>query len=336
MKRLVAPVVGWRAVPVAAMLGLVLLGSAIRLVGLAAPDGRLDAEGTRMALAADGVLRHGLPRLPTGRVYPRGVVNSYAIAASFALIGRSDFAARLPSAIAGILLIPLLFLLGRAVVGPTVGLAAAAFVTLAEPLVEWSRSPWLPSIFLLLFCAAAYCCHRGFVRHQGRWQLAAAGVVCLALLSYEFGMLLLLALGLYLGARALRGDLRWHRGPSTWLTLALLGAGALLSGTLVLLLRVGTLAGPFSELGFYVTPGWEPRGLLYYLHRPLGDYPWLLAAAVLAVASSAGRRIAGVSFFGILLAVAILVPSFGIRVKQEERYVIAALPLVGLLGPPGS
>ena len=116
-----------------------------------------------MALAADGVLRHGLPRLPTGRVYSRGVVNSYAIAASFALIGRSDFAARLPSAIAGILLIPLLFLLGRAVVGPTVGLAAAGFVALAEPLVEWSRSPWLPSIFLLLFCAAAYCCHRGFV-----------------------------------------------------------------------------------------------------------------------------------------------------------------------------
>src|SRR5712691_2152933 len=120
------------------VLGLTLLAFWIRLPGLVAPDGSLNTDEARLALAADGVLQHGWPVLPSGRVYTRGLLNSYLMAPSFALLGRHDFAARLPSVVAGALLVPVVFLLGRALGGQLAGLAAAVFVTLAEPLVYYS------------------------------------------------------------------------------------------------------------------------------------------------------------------------------------------------------
>src|SRR5215210_5277178 len=66
-----------------ALLALTLFAGAIRVKGLDAPDGRMDTDETRLALATDGVLQTGLPVMPTGRIYTRGLLNSYLIAPSF-------------------------------------------------------------------------------------------------------------------------------------------------------------------------------------------------------------------------------------------------------------
>ena len=68
-----------------AVLALTLLAGAVRLAGLAAPDGRLSKDEARLALSADGVLSSGLPVMPSGRVYTRGLLNGYLIAPSFAI-----------------------------------------------------------------------------------------------------------------------------------------------------------------------------------------------------------------------------------------------------------
>ena len=52
--------------------------------------------------------------MPSCRVYTRGLLNAYLIGGSFALFGRHDFAARLPSVLAGTLLVPVVYLLGQA------------------------------------------------------------------------------------------------------------------------------------------------------------------------------------------------------------------------------
>src|SRR5215210_5885170 len=108
-----------------AVLVLTVMAGAVRLHGLGASDGRLTDDEARLGLAADGVLQTGLPTMPSGRVYTRGMLNSYLIAGSFGLLGRGDFAARLPSALAGTLLVPVVFLLGRALGGTGAGLAAS-------------------------------------------------------------------------------------------------------------------------------------------------------------------------------------------------------------------
>jgi 4-amino-4-deoxy-L-arabinose transferase-like glycosyltransferase len=318
------------------LLALTLLAGAIRVHGLAGPDGSLNTDEARLTLAAEGVQRTGLPVMPSGRIYTRGLLNGYLIAGSFALMGRSDFAARLPSVLAGALLVPVVFLLGRAVGGTAAGLAAAVFAVLSEPLVYYSRSAWLPSIFLLLFTLAVYCFYRGFVQRKGAWQVAGAGVFCLALLSYEFAVLLLGGLGIYLGLEAARGRLDWYRGRPTLLSLVLLAAGLLLLGALGLALRAGTLAGPLGEARAWFTPRLALNGMSYYLRVLVPDYIVLIGAGLLGLPMLARAPRKGVAFLLGLLALAFLVPSFVTQLQRSPRYVLPMLPLLAVLAAAGT
>ena len=312
------------------------MAGAIRLQGLAAPDGRLDKDEVKLALAADGILQRGLPVFPSGRLYTRGMLISYLIAPSFVLFGRHDFAARLPSALTGMLLVPAVFLLARRPGGVAAGLAAASFVAVAEPLVAWSRSAWMPSVFLLLFTLAAYACYRGFVERQPRWQVIGAVCFCLAALSYEFAVLLAGALGLYLGIRLLRGDRSWYLGRPTLIAAGLFAVGLALFVGLGLALRLGTLAGPLSEARGYIAPSATLRGAAFYLQGLLADYRMLVAVALLGLPFLLRARVAGASYLGILLAVAFLVPSVVIGRKYEPRYALAVLPLLAIVAAGGA
>jgi 4-amino-4-deoxy-L-arabinose transferase-like glycosyltransferase len=320
---------------VLALIVVLLTGLAfvIRYQGLDRRDGGLSTDEARLALAAQGVLTTGLPFLPSDRIYTRGLVTIYAMAPSIAAFGLHDWSARLPSVIAGALLVPAMFLLGRAVAGTVPGLAVAAFVALAEPLVDWSRQAWPPATFLLLFSLAAYASYRGFARDEPRWQpLAALGFLA-TLLAYELAMLLPLGLTLYLAGRLLRRDVGWWRGR--W-TLAALAIGALALGLLLVLglaLRSGSLAGSDAEFRHYFTPSLAPSGLRYYVQTLWGRY---LALLVLLVAGIVWCRLArrrlppGLGFVLALLAAALIVPLFIIQGKQEQQYGLAVVPLLGL------
>src|SRR5215217_5835286 len=158
----------------AALLVLVAMAVAVRLNGLDWRDGDLGTDEARLTLAAKGVLATGLPILPSGRLYTRGLVTAYATAPSIALFGVHDWSARLPGIVAGVLLVPAVFLLANAVAGTVPALAAAFLVVVSAPLVAWSRQAWPPATFLLLFTLTAYVGYRGFGRDEPRWQLLAA------------------------------------------------------------------------------------------------------------------------------------------------------------------
>jgi 4-amino-4-deoxy-L-arabinose transferase-like glycosyltransferase len=322
-----------------AVVALTGLAFWVRFAGLDRRDGDLTTDEARLALAAQGVMATGLPILPSDRIYTRGLVTTYAMVPSLAAFGLHDWSARLPSVIAGALLVPASFLLGRAVAGPIPGLALAAFVALAGPLVEWSRQAWPPATFLLLFTLATYASYRGFARDEPRWQPLAALGFLLTLLAYELAMLLPLGLGLYLAGRMLRRDLGWWQGR--W-TLAALAIGALSLGLLAVLglaLRAGSLAGSDAEFRHYFTPSLNPTGLRYYVQTLWGPYlPLLVIAAAGAVWSLLSRRTLppGLGFALSLLAAALIVPLFVIQGKQEQQYGLAVVPLLGLAGAAAS
>src|SRR5688572_25394695 len=156
-----------------AVLLLTVLALGARLNGLDWRDGDLSTDEARLALAAKGVIATGLPILPSDRLYTRGLVTIYATAPSLALFGIHDWSARLPSIVAGALLVPAVFLLAQSVAGTVPALAAAFFVVVAAPLVAWSRQAWRPATFLLLFTLTAYAAYRGFGRDEPRWQVLA-------------------------------------------------------------------------------------------------------------------------------------------------------------------
>lgn len=339
----------------AAVLALTLLAAGLRLTGLIGPDGYLSKDEVKLALAADGVLRDGVPVLPSGRLFTRGMLNSYLIAPSFGLLGRHDFAARLPSAVAGTLLVPSVFLLGRRLGGAAAGLAAGAFIALAYPLVVWSRSAWMPSVFVLLFTLSVYGCDRGFIERHPRWQVVGAASFCLAVLSYELAILLPVGLGLYLGSCLVRRDHGWYRGRLTLLAFGLLAIGVALFIALTVVSTAGTLTGPLGLARFYVTPSLSRNGLLYYLTEVFGDYRSLFFVSAAGLPLVALRQPGRTLYLVSLIAVAFLILGIVIRTKSQERYALFILPLLatvtaastthlahfvgrrlGLTGPPRS
>src|SRR3954469_10005792 len=117
-----------RALILAAVLLLSVLALAVRLNGLDWRDGYLSTDEARLTLAAKGVLATGLPILPSDRLYTRGLVTIYATAPSIALFGVHDWSARLPGIVAGVLLVPAVFLLAQAVAGSGPAILAGVFV----------------------------------------------------------------------------------------------------------------------------------------------------------------------------------------------------------------
>jgi predicted membrane-bound mannosyltransferase len=129
-------------VTAALVLVLTVLGLWIRLYGLQGWDGTLTVDEARLAMAARGVVETGLPKLPSGWVYTRGLLATYLTAPSLMLVGASDFAVRLPAGLAGAALIPVAFALGREVAGRVGGLFVAALLMGHPSFVVWSRQAW--------------------------------------------------------------------------------------------------------------------------------------------------------------------------------------------------
>jgi 4-amino-4-deoxy-L-arabinose transferase-like glycosyltransferase len=269
-------------------------------------------------------------------VYTRGLVNAYVMAPSLAVFGTHDFGARLPSALASALLIPLVFWFGRSVGGSAVGLLAAAPLVPLQPLVDWAHSAWLPSIFLLLLTLATYWCWLGLARGVGWAQVAGAGAFLLALLSSEFALHLPGACAVCLAGLWLSGDRRLLQRRASGVALGLLVAGLVGFVALALALRVGTLAGAGSEISQYFTPGLSLGPPRYYFDRLLSGLWPLLLVAIVGFPFAVRREPGAALLLGGLALLAYLAPSFVMQGKLEQRYAIAVLPPLALLGAWGS
>lgn len=110
------------------------------------------------ARAAQGILLRGVPsvkRLGEGFfLYERGRLHSYLVSASFELFGVSTLSARLPGILFGVMLIPVVYLLGKYTVNTRVGIYAASLVTLHPWTIATSRYTRFYAEFQTLFVLA--------------------------------------------------------------------------------------------------------------------------------------------------------------------------------------
>ncbi|HYN87073.1 MAG TPA: glycosyltransferase family 39 protein, partial [Ardenticatenaceae bacterium] len=130
------------------------------------------------------ILDLGVPIMPSGVLYTRGLLASYVEAAFLALFGFTPFVARLPNILFGLATIVAVYAVGRRQFGPRVGLIAAALTTLAPEAIIWSgRARFYAQLqlFVLLAAWAAYESISG--RRERHWLFAALFV--LALFSQE-------------------------------------------------------------------------------------------------------------------------------------------------------
>lgn len=187
-----------------ALLGVVLcVGTFVRFWNLGGPG--LHGDEETMAMAAMHIVQDGRPILPSGMFYPRGLSELYLMAASVRIFGESEWALRLPSALAGIAMIYLCYVAGRRFLRPQWNLALAATVAVLPELIEYSQTARM-YIFMLACIPGALACLFAWERN-GRigWLI---GAVLLLIVGIELHALAVTCALLFLMPGLLQGDQR--------------------------------------------------------------------------------------------------------------------------------
>lgn len=319
-----------------------------------------------VALVAGGVLRFrglGLPSLwtdelvswwaasaaTTGQVLSRVTtcmatppLSSVAQHVSLGMFGESEWALRLPSAVAGVLTIPLIFLAGWRMFGAAAGAVAALFLAL-HPFHLWWSTDGRPYGLAVLFAAGATWSLAETVR-TGCWRSAVGWAVCTAGLLYSQFVFLPLPIFQVLAYVLLRRSGRAPALPPARMGMAVGGAALLCVPLLPQMLAVGRRAPGLTWPAFI---GNYPPGIYGLLQTTA-----LVTGALLFLVYMSARRAGGelperpsvrdragdlllvlLSFLGPLLllgAVALLrdIPTL-VRPRYGAAYVAPAVLLVG-------
>jgi len=150
------------------LLLLVLLGSGgfLRLWNLGVPSFWVDEVNT--VFAADSIIKTGSPTLPSGMVYDRALLHTYAVVPLYRFFGVSETTTRLPSAIFGLFSILMAYFLGREIFSHRVGMLSAFFVTFSHFEVGWSRTARMYTLLQFITLLIIYCFIKGFENEKQR------------------------------------------------------------------------------------------------------------------------------------------------------------------------
>src|SRR5688500_2845902 len=186
------------------LLGVVLcIGTVLRFWNLGGPS--LHGDEETMAMAAMHIVQDGRPILPSGMFYPRGLSELYLMAVSVGIFGESEWAFRLPSALAGVAMIYLCYVAGRRFLRPQWNLALAATVALLPELIEYSQTARM-YIFMLACVAGALAC---LFKWEGSGRIGwLIGAVLLLIVGIELHALAVTCALLFLMPGLLQGDQR--------------------------------------------------------------------------------------------------------------------------------
>jgi uncharacterized membrane protein len=261
-------------------------------------------------------------------------------------IGDGELAVRLPSLIAGTLVIPAMYLLGRELYDRRTGLVAAAFGA-ASPLLIWYAQEARMYAFVTLFGLLALLTQLRVIRNGTTLNWVAYILATAALLwSHYFGLLLIgIQQLIFVGVIIHR---RRSGEPVSSLALGFLYSLAVLAIQLVPLAALaqnqfdstgaalGSPAGTYDSLSFYAVVsniawalwGYHPDGITELL---AAMWPLLLLLSLLLLGRGGSRQTLILAFAAIAPIVLLLFVAAFDRELFEVRYFLIAVPLLLLL-----
>jgi uncharacterized membrane protein len=260
--------------------------------------------------------------------------------------GDGELAVRIPSLIAGTLVIPALYLLGRELYDRRTGLIAAAFGA-ASPLLIWYAQEARMYAFVTLFGLLALLTQLRAIRNPSwvNWALYILATAAL-LWSHYFGLLLigvqqLIWIGVLIHRRRV-GE------PVRAIALGFAYSLAVLLIQLVPLLTFaqkqfdsteaafGSPAGTYEELSFYAVVsnmawalwGYHPDGITELL---AAGWPLLLLLSLLLLGRGGSRQTIILAAAALAPIVILIIVALRDRELFEVRYFLVAIPLLFLL-----
>lgn len=175
---------------------ILLLAALLRLPFLGLLPAGITIDEAGQGYSAYSILRTGsdewgdfLPINPRGFGDYKPPVFMYLLVPSVALFGLSEFALRLPSALAGILTVWIVFFLVRRLFNSKLGLLAAFFMAISPCLVYYSRLGWESNIGLLFFILGIWL----FVKTLGKGWFCALSALNFSLAGLSYHSFKLLA-----------------------------------------------------------------------------------------------------------------------------------------------
>jgi 4-amino-4-deoxy-L-arabinose transferase-like glycosyltransferase len=303
--------------------------------------------------AAKELMEGRPPTLPSGVSYDRALPYTRVLAAVGGLVGLTEWTARLPSVIFGLLTVIAVYVMGRAWYSNAAGLTAAFLVAVMPNAIALSREVRMYAAFQLLYLLAIFLFMRGLepqpqAEHRqtggylGRltaalninpFWLIACGVLILA--AYEVHRLIVpamtgpLAYVLCMGVLSIvcNGIPRAKYG-------LLLGAIALSAAAIVILWP--ELLREFVRVANYA-PTWAAEDITnwrFYFQNLRADYPVIFGTLVLAAYYAFVQKPRVTLFLVCCLGVPLLLHSL-VLASKSDRYVSYLLPVMFLIWAPG-
>ncbi|MDI3341785.1 MAG: glycosyltransferase family 39 protein [Sphaerobacter sp.] len=179
----------------AVLAAIIVAGAALRLTALNRQSLWFDE--------IDVVVRAQRPLAQVLRTFvaagENGPVYNLLLALWVRLAGISEIAVRAPSAVAGVLAIPLLYLLARRIAGPATGLLAAGLLAISPYHVWYSQEAKMYAMVVVLALASTYALVEALARNERRWWVAYAVATTLLFYSHVATVLVFAAQSLYAG-----------------------------------------------------------------------------------------------------------------------------------------
>jgi hypothetical protein len=170
------------------MLGVVALATFTRFHDLGGAPLAEDEYYTTRGI--EWIIATGLPAIPDGGYYTRGLLFQYLAAGAARLFGADAFAYRLPAAIFGLLLSITAFFYARRFAGIAVGLTVAVLLLLSSWEVEFSRFIRFYTLFQVIVLLYLIALDKAYFEARASWRYVPHAVLLLGGLAHELAILL--------------------------------------------------------------------------------------------------------------------------------------------------
>jgi 4-amino-4-deoxy-L-arabinose transferase-like glycosyltransferase len=171
--------------------------AAVYWVWLAVAGRSITTDPAISVLAAQSILEHGYPRLPSGFIYDRAYVPNYSLALMIELFGLNDLSVAIPSLIVGLASLYVTYRIGRDILRrPWLGVAAVALLLGLEINSHYAASPRMYMSLQFFTILAVYSAWRGHVEDDARFRVLTFAAVAAACLTHQQGGMLTFAIPL--------------------------------------------------------------------------------------------------------------------------------------------
>lgn len=294
---------------------LMAAGFVLRIKNLGVQSLWLDEAISSIAAAA--FLEKGIPVLPSGFLYSRGILNTFLIAFSFKIFGTNEFAARLPSVLFGTLTILLVYFIGSKWGNRRIGIIAAFLVAFSVWEIAWSRQARMYQQLQFFYILSLYLFYE-FMRDRTRKNLALLALSFIgSVASHEFGYALIPVFLLYLLVSTLKERSNLRSINRKVIALAALLFGALLG----LAYYMGVIQSVLeTEINYYST-------YIYLLKKDLGIFLFLAVPGGTVLVNRDWKK-------GLLLIAALIIPLYFIFfhvLLLGTRYLYFVIPILFIL-----